>query len=190
MIGRRLVLSAIILATFGTACTAIVLGKIGDKADYTPGAGGSSSSSGGTPDKCSLLTYAHRTNEVYDANPCSTCIETECKTEVDYACNGGKEKDWFSSLANCARSPWGDYQDPSAGASFYGCKSYEKELEPIPSGDDAERKRASEICVHDKCLQGTLPACKLCEVSIAKTGTSDRALLRDDKCGGLSLIHI
>jgi hypothetical protein len=188
MIARRLILSTIVLASFGSACTLLVMGKIGDTGDYPLGAGpsGTSGSSGATTDECSLTAGSRTYDTDRDANACSECIATECKTHVEYACNRGEnnqKKPWFESLSNCAKNPWENYIPPGSGASFYACTSYAQKQPAIAGEDEAAKKRASEICVHDKCLQGDLPACKLCEVHTEKTGTSERALLRDDPCG-------
>jgi hypothetical protein len=105
---------------------------------------------------------------------------------VEYACNRAepnKQKEWFDTLSRCAKNPWGTYILPGSGASFYGCGTYEEKQQAFNTNDEAAKKRASENCVHDKCLTGDLPACKLCEVHTERTGTTERALLRDDECG-------
>lgn len=190
MIAARLVATIIGLASFATACSAIVAAQLGDTGDFSRDGSARSPGSEDELDECSLQrgTSVYIT---YDANPCSECIATECAAEVEYACNrGGREKDWFDDLKRCAQNPWDGFSPPGSNASFYGCGPFEKELPPISSnGDDAERKRAAEICVHDKCLQGDLPACRRCEVSTRKTGVDDRALLRDDPCGSCLVEH-
>lgn len=185
MIPRRLLFAGIVLGAFASACTAIVLGKIGDTADYQDNG---ASSSGGTAvsDECSLLAVSYGSDR--DANACSECITTSCKEHVEYACNRGNEsegkKPWFADLSDCAKNPWIDYGPPGSGASFYDCKVYDNpDTKPIASEDEAAKKRAAEICVRDSCLTGELPACKLCEVHTKKPGVDERALLRDDPCG-------
>jgi hypothetical protein len=168
----RLVLPLMFAGALVTACTAVVAGGLSESNDLPVHEGGTSSSSGGSEDECALVPDGSQ-------NTCSTCITNNCKSDIEYACNRGKqEKGWFSSLQSCAKSPFVNY-----GGSFYSCKSYAFDGGRIPSGDDAEKKRDSEICVRDKCLQGPTPACKLCPVKTEKTGTSEYANLADDPCG-------
>ncbi|HVH40860.1 MAG TPA: hypothetical protein VM925_00910 [Labilithrix sp.] len=184
---HRLVLSTILLASFGTACTALVLGKIGDTDDYKTG---TTSSSGATADadKCSLLQADNYYNSstLRDANACSDCITTNCAEHVEYACNRAepnRRKEWFATLSRCAQNPWWSYSPPGSGASSYGCSAYLKEQDPIAGEDESAKKRASEICVYDHCLNKDIPDCFLCEVHTQKTGVTEEALLRDDPCG-------
>lgn len=193
MVTHRLVILAIAVASLGTACTAIVLGKIGETGDYktVPTLG---SSSGSPLDRCSLLkgeTFSASSD--HDANACATCIETRCKDDVAYACNnssGTKAKPWFDDLKKCAQNPWNGLAPPaeSSGGSSntsYGCKSYETPATPISdNGSDTEREPKSHNCVNTNCLQGGTPACKMCEVHIRKSQADPtEALLRNDPCG-------
>ena len=180
MLARHLVLYCVVLASLGTACTAIVLGKVGDTGDYKTVSGGSSSS-GSTLDECSLLrstTYAGDR----DANACSTCIENGCKSDIDYACNKGtSQKQWFQDMKDCAQKPWNGFSPPAEGSGFWECKKYATAKPPISDkGSDTQREVEAHNCINSKCLQGELPACKQCEVHVKKSGASaEEALLRD-----------
>jgi hypothetical protein len=157
-----------------TACTAIVAGGLSDTNELPVREGGSGSSSGGgSEDECALVADGGQ-------NACSTCITNNCKTDIEYACNRGKtEKGWFATMQGCAKSPAVNY-----GGASYSCRSYAFDGGRIASGgDDSEKKRDSEICVRDNCLQGPTPACRQCPVFTEKTGTSDKAKLADDPCG-------
>jgi len=187
MVAHRLVMTAIVLASFGTACTAIVLGKIGDTGDYKTVA--ASSSSGSSLDQCSLVKGDYSAGD-RDANACSTCIETSCASDVAYACNAGSSKSpkpWFDDLKKCAQSPWNGFSPPSAAGTgtYYACKKYETPATPISdNGSDTEREPLSHNCVNEKCLQGGTPPCKMCEVHIRKSPSDPtEALLRNDPCG-------
>ncbi|MBX3233149.1 MAG: hypothetical protein KIT84_20370 [Labilithrix sp.] len=190
--------AAIVVAFTGAACTAIVVGSIGEKSDWperdgassssTTSSSGSSSSSGGEEEdnECSLL-LVRKGSPLDKDNRCARCINEYCDDHVELACNReGQAKPWFQTLKNCARNPWDGYPEPDSGGSFsWGCGRYEK-VEPLVEGDqqsDNARQRASEHCVHDNCLQGAEPECRLCEVSKTKGTTSERQRLRDDKCG-------
>lgn len=189
MIARRVILGVSVLASFATACTALVAARLSETNDYAvDGSTLTASSSGSVDDKCDLLAVPRYSSRgAPDANACSTCIGTKCSAAVDYACQRGTDKqakDWFSTMQGCAQSPYDGFSPPGSGASFYGCGSYRDEKEPISSnGDDSERKRESEICIHDNCMQGTLPPCVLCEISMQKTGVEESQLLSDDPCG-------
>lgn len=197
MVTHRLVMTAITLASLGTACTAIVLGKIGDTGDYKTVPTGGSSSSGTPLDECSLLKGNSAGDR--DANACATCIQTSCTSDVAYACNntpassGGSSrtspKPWFDDLKTCAKEPWNGFPPPqsSSSGSFssWGCKKFET-TEPTVSdkGSDTEREPLAHNCVTNNCLQGDTPPCKMCEVHIQKSAADPtEALLRDDDCG-------
>lgn len=185
MIARRVILGVSVLASFATACTALVAARLSETNDYAvDGSTLTASSSGSADDKCDLLADNYTT---YDANPCSTCISTKCTEAVDFACQKGTKntaKSWFSTMKECAQNPWNGAYPPNSGASFYSCKGYAQAQPPISSnGDDSQKKRESEICINQNCMQGDTPECRLCEISKQKTGVSDRALLRDDPCG-------
>jgi hypothetical protein len=185
VISHRLVLATVVLAGFGTACTAIVLGKVSDSDGYTTLAPGKTPPSPGELDECSLLRSNSNQGD-RDANACSDCIQTSCPTDVAFACNRDKTpKSWFSKMKDCAQDPWQNFRPPTEPSGFYSCKTYETPAEVISdNGSDAERESAAHNCITAKCLSGELPACKRCEVSINKPGsTSEKALLRDDACG-------
>lgn len=185
MITTRLLFATIALASFGTACTAIVIGKVGGTSDYeTVPLGGSTKSA---LDQCSLRKQDYGGDQ--DANACSTCIETSCKTDVEFACSRGQstKKPWFSKLKDCAQRPWIDgYEPDGLGSGFYQCTEYRDAAKPISDmGSDTEREITAHNCVTTSCLSGDLPACKQCEVSIQKSSkTNDPpARLQDDGCG-------
>ncbi len=172
-----------ILGTFAilaTACTAVVAGKVGGKDDYKKT--DSTSTTSGNLDKCSLLT--DRYNAEKESNECSECIATECKEDVEYACNReGSKKPWFENLADCAQNPYVSYGPQ--GSSFYDCNHYKDAGPPFTGSqeDDAAKRRNSEICVNKKCMTGETPPCRLCPVWVKKPGTDDRAALGSLPCG-------
>lgn len=178
MITTRLLLGTIALASFGTACTAIVIGKVSDTSDYeTVPVGGSTKS---TLDQCSLRKGSF--GEA-DANPCSDCIETNCKPAVDFACNGGtQEKPWFDQMKSCAQDP---FVTPGQGFDNNDCKRYADAKAPIAdNGSDTQREIEAHNCITSSCLQSATPACKQCEVSIVKSqAESTPVRLQDDACG-------
>jgi hypothetical protein len=169
----RLLFSTMTLALFATACTAIVAGKLGDTGDYKRS--DSTSTTSGTLDECSLLMVESQKNE------CSDCIETKCKSDVEYACqrDGKQKKEWFSSLASCAQGPYLGFE---SGYS-YRCDDFESPGEPISGDDDAARRRNAELCVKNKCLVGATPPCALCPVKVQKTGIQEFAKLGESDCG-------
>lgn len=187
MVEKRIVLACITVASLGSACTAIVIGKVGETNDYRIGASGGSSSG---LDDCSLQRGDFSGTDV-DANACSTCIETSCKTDVEYACNRGQspKKPWFSNIKDCAQRPWVDGFAPenlSSNSRSYQCAEYRDAKAPISDkGSDTEREVAAHNCVTNNCLSGDLPACKQCEVTIEKSSSTNepRARLEDDTCG-------
>ena len=177
MVSNRLVLITISLASLASACTAIVLGKVGDTSDYTtvPTIGAKPKA-----DECSLLTGS---NGEVDANVCSECIATSCKPEVDYACNRGQqEKKWFDQMRSCAQGP---FINPGQGFDDNDCKSYTDAEAPISdNGSDTQKEIEAHNCITNKCLQGATPPCKQCEVSITKSqAESVKVRLQDDPCG-------
>jgi len=185
MVDKRIVLACITVASLASACTAIVIGKVGETNDYrTVAIGGSNSGL----DECSLQRGDYSGTDV-DANACSTCIESSCKTDVEYACNRGQssKKPWFSKLKECARTPWiGGYAPEGYANNSYQCGEYRDAEAPISDkGSDTEREVTAHNCVTNKCLSGDLPACKQCEVTIQKSSTTNdpRARLQDDTCG-------
>jgi hypothetical protein len=187
MIPHRLVLATALFACLGTACTAIVLGKLSASDDYKPVKTGSSS--GSAIDECSILKDRLQNTE-HDANPCSTCIQDNCPADLTYACNSGKHdpKSWFDVMKECAQNPWDGFSPPGESTNFgrSSCTQYEKTKEvPPDDGGDTQREAEAHNCINSKCLLGTLPACKQCEVHIKKSDVDDtEALLRDDPCGG------
>jgi hypothetical protein len=200
VIARRILGLAMIAGASGMACTAIVLGSIGDFKDYGVDSGSfssasssssssgssSSSSSSGADDPCSLLKpyyYSPPNPE----NDCSRCIEASCKSDVDTACNDGKDKkEWFQYIAGCAQSPWVEYPTPGSSGSTWGCGRYDKDAGPISGTGDQALERQSEICIRDKCLNSSARPCRLCDVSTKGTGSDDKDyLLRADRCGKL-----
>ena len=184
MIERRFILATTLLAGLATACTAIVLGKVSDSEDYKVVPTGSSSS-GSTLDECSLLKSVGSSGD-HDANACSTCIEANCKADIDYACNKERkpiQKDWFGEMQSCAQKPWNGYAPPPESNSW-SCKLYATPKPPISdNGSDSQREPEAHNCINTKCMQGALPDCKRCEVHIKKTSSQDDVLLRDDPCG-------
>ncbi len=200
----RLLVTAVVLSGSVLACTVIVNGKLGDKADYplaeggagsSGGTSGSSGTSGGTvDDPCSLLvppgSSSSGRREPRPDNTCAQCINNACAAEVAYACDAdaSSPKPWFGKLARCAQNPWDGFPAPDSGADFsWGCSEY-KELRPQISddGSDVEQERAAQNCVHIACASSDKPPCKLCEVAIDKSSTNPsagKALLRNDDCG-------
>lgn len=186
MVSNRLLLAAIVLAGFGTACTALVLGKVSDTEDYKVVPTGTTSG-GSSLDDCSLLKGSYYTTD-HDANACSTCIQTSCAADVAYACNAGKtEKPWFGKLKTCAQNPWNGFAPPSegSGSNSYGCKTFQTPVDPVSDkGSDTERDPQAHNCVTTNCMQGALPPCVQCEVSIKKSASEQtESLLRNDPCG-------
>lgn len=170
---------------FLSACTAIVLGQLSDTADLPVDAGSTTSSSGasgtsGTAvrDKCDLLGSGD------EPNRCSDCIKTSCGSHVEYACDRAAgeytTKPWFSSLKSCAQNPY-----RGISGVRYMCSSYdEPEKMPLTGNDENAKEREAELCVRDQCLNGDTPACKLCLVTIEKTGSAGgEAKLEDSTCG-------
>lgn len=191
---RAIFAVAVCALTAGTACTAIVIGEIGDKKDYTADASVTSTSGGPNGDDggpegtvCSLVPDDFDPNKTLPENACSTCIERSCSAEVSYACNGGKDsKDWFNNLRGCAKRPYDGFGPPEAGVAndSWGCTNYEEAGAPIiDNGSDAQHKRASEICVNQNCMLGPTPACHQCVVNTTKTGSNELAYLNADLCG-------
>jgi hypothetical protein len=179
MIGRRLVTATMLLAGLASACTAIVLGKLGDTGELPidPNATG-----GGAPssfDECALL------GEPDAANECATCIAENCEADVSYACSRGEAgtKSWWSALQGCARNPYKSYGPP--GLTSYACASYDKpDATPITGVDDEQAKqRRAELCVRDRCLKTATPACKLCPVRVDLPTVNEERLLESDPCG-------
>ncbi|HSO35545.1 MAG TPA: hypothetical protein VLT33_23615 [Labilithrix sp.] len=184
MIPRRVILGTIVIASLATACTAIVLGKVSETSDYRTVPVGSSTSA---LDDCSLLRGDYSGSDV-DANACSTCIETSCKTDVEFACNRGSstKKVWFDKLKKCAQRPWIDgYEPPDETSGFYECAEFRDAEAPIiDDASDTQKEIEAHNCVTNNCLSGALPACKQCEVSIKKSSAEPTpALLKDDGCG-------
>lgn len=179
MVSRRLLVITISLASLASACTAIVLGKVGETSDYkTIPTGGSASAA----DPCSLLTSSRSGSEL-DANVCSDCIQTNCKPDIDYACNGGKqEKKWFSEMQSCAQDP---FISPGQGFNDTDCKRYTDAEAPIQdNGSDTQREIEAHNCITNSCLQGATPPCQQCEVSITKSQAEPvKVRLQDDSCG-------
>lgn len=193
----------------GVACTAIVLGTIGDKGgdDYDVGdpakrpssstgdssggtSSGSTSSSSGKPDPCSLLTPQNGGyNGQYPDNQCAQCIQDSCPNDVQHACgdaDGKNKKNWFRTLASCAQNPWIQYPAPGSSGSFWGCGSYDQPQDEIGGTDDQHYQRQSEICVYENCVQdaGAETPCRLCEVNTSGTSSSGEVhLLKEDPCG-------
>ncbi len=183
MIGLRLLLATALLGGLGTACTVVVLGKLSDTDGYPTG--GSSGSSGSSAGACSLLKNDNYGND-YDATACSTCIETNCKADIEYACKEDRttQKAWFKDMKECARQPWNGQAPPGANNSW-GCFDYQKSKPAVSDdGGDSQREPEAHNCIHSNCVQGALPPCKQCEVTIQKSSSSqERALLRNDPCG-------
>lgn len=178
MVSTRLLLITISLASLASACTAIVLGKVGETSDYktVPSIGAPTKA-----DECSLLTA--RTGNELDANVCSDCIQTKCKPEVDFACNAGKtEKPWFSQMKSCAQGP---FVTPGQGFDDNDCKTYTDAEAPISDkGSDTQKEIEAHNCITNNCLQGTTPFCRQCEVSVRKSeAEAVQARLQDDPCG-------
>lgn len=185
MISRQSLAVVIIFGSSLMACTAIVLGQVGDKKDYNVGNADSPGASSGAG-ACSLLTPQNNySNGDYPDNECAQCINTECAEDVKYACADGKtKKDWFTNLASCAQNPWIEYAPRGSSGSFYECGLYQKENPPIDDNSDQHYRRKSEICVHDKCMQDPGKKCQLCAVSIEATSSSgDSRPLANDECG-------
>jgi hypothetical protein len=170
---KRLLLSTIMLASLGTACTAIVAGKWGDTGEYRKI--DSTSTTSGTLDECSLLTTETQKNE------CSDCIETKCKSDVEFACQrDGKQKmSWFSNLSSCAQNPYLGFE----GSYSYRCDDFQSPGDPIPGDDEAARRRNAELCVKNKCLVGATPPCALCPVKVKKPNVQEEAKLAESDCG-------
>lgn len=205
MITRNTLLLAIIVGSSAMACTAIVLGQVGDKSDYpvgdptvssssssgtsgTSSSGTSSSSSGPQKvDPCSLRAPDRNYDNVeYPPNVCSDCIARECSDDVSYACQEDKEKGWFSTIRGCAQSPWVRYPTPeSSGSTYWGCGHYDDDtIEEIGGQTDQARQAKSEICIRDKCLRNANRDCRLCDVYVKADGDNDEILLlRKDPCG-------
>jgi len=186
-----------LLGCSGVACTAIVFANLDKIKDYelddggrspSSSSSGSSSSSSGQVEvpECSLLKTSQNYAPPAKDNACAQCIESKCEADVSYACNEGQRspKQWFTELKRCAQNPYDGFPDPESDADYsWGCGLYKTVEEPIAGSDDAAKRRASEICVHDSCLQGEEPACRRCEVFKKKTGSEDVQRLRDDPCG-------
>lgn len=201
---RAVYIAAVLALTSLTACTALVLGKLGDTKDFPldeGGAGTSSSSSGGGddtngdggPPACSIRVSDTNFNEQAPENACSQCIESLCSDEITYACADGGEftkKDWFSTIATCAKHPYNGYAPPEAGTTgsdeiIYGCQPFVDAgvlNTGDPNSDSAQRQKAF-VCVHDNCLTGDLPKCDQCVINVTKPNTNEIAYLDQDKCG-------
>lgn len=180
---RRLLFPGIVAASFATACTAIIAGQVGDRADRQVDAGPLTNQD---LDDCSLLKGLYGPTP---ANRCSQCIETNCKPDITYACNGGSynKKKWFSDMQDCAQSPWAyGFEPQEAGASSsWGCRQYQKTVAAPPdNGSDTEREEQSHNCITNNCMQGGQPDCQLCDVHIKKSANDPvEAQLADDPCG-------
>ncbi len=181
---NRMLFVTVVLASFATACTAIVLGQVGEFSDYK-----TSDTPAGQAPTCSLLKSDQYGTKDVTPNTCSSCIETNCQPELDYACQGDKQKAWFADIKKCAQNPWVSGfgpADASSSSNSYGCFPFEKDKE-VPSGDttsDTYFEATAHNCVTDKCFQNDPPSCKKCEVHIKRSDNDDvEARLEDDPCG-------
>jgi hypothetical protein len=158
MKGRILVTLAA-FSSLAIGCTAYVLGSLKDVGDG-PDGGASSSSSGGVQKEgfCDLT-------KPDASNACSRCITTNCKADLDYACQPpDAAKRWFSSIKDCAESP---ARGGGPGTTLaWGCdREYNDfDAQPFTGTDDNAKQRASELCIRDNCVKpkGVPGDCKLC----------------------------
>ena len=168
--------TVIVLGAFAGACTLIVSNQFSDtdKDQVTDDAAVSYLST--HPNACSL------TEGDANTNPCATCIQKNCGSNVAYACNaaGSGPKPWFMNLVECAENP----DDSQFGA--WGCYTYDDpDAQPPISGmDDTAEERASKICVYNNCLAAAIPDCHQCPVTVTTTGSSgEQVTLDHSQCG-------
>lgn len=161
-------------AAIVSACSAFVSGALSDSDENQKNlaADASAQKANNEASACALV-------DANAPNTCDECINTNCSEHVAFACTGedGGDKPWFSSMQRCATNP--DYGDQIG----WGCGTYDNDSGVISGEDDSARKRQAELCVRDRCLTGATPACRQCDVTTTKAGSSEEAHLADDPCG-------